>query len=294
MSTAPAGAAARSWALFWRFVLDFRFRRDLIRCVVLLFLVLFVQSWGIAMSYTEVPGIRVPIRMWADPATVEGGAMQQLRNVSSLPWIKGLAVMPDVHYGKGATVGSVIAMHGAVFPAAVGVDIGCGMMRRQDLAHRRTTCPRTSRACARRSSRPSRSAAAAHDGASTPARAHGFPTAGWDDFWARLRRAAPSRSSSSGTSEPSSSSGTLGTGNHFIELCLDEAGRVWLMLHSGSRNIGKGSPTTTSARRAEAAAQPGPGRPRPRRLHRGHPADGRRTGATSSGRRTTPSATARS
>jgi tRNA-splicing ligase RtcB len=59
------------------------------------------------MSYTEVPGVRVPIRMWADPATVEDGAMQQLRNVSSLPWIKGLAVMPDVHYGKGATVGSV-------------------------------------------------------------------------------------------------------------------------------------------------------------------------------------------
>src|SRR6195256_6567596 len=79
------------------------------------------------MTYTEVPGVRVPIRMWADPATVEGVAMQQLRNVSSLPWIKGLAVMPDVHYGKGATVGSVIAMQGAVCPAAVGVDIGCGM-----------------------------------------------------------------------------------------------------------------------------------------------------------------------
>ena len=79
------------------------------------------------MSYVEVPGAKVPIRMWADPATVEGGAMQQLRNVATLPWIKGLAVMPDVHYGKGATVGSVIAMHGAVCPAAVGVDIGCGM-----------------------------------------------------------------------------------------------------------------------------------------------------------------------
>ena len=80
------------------------------------------------MSYVEVPGANVPIRMWADPATVEGGAMQQLRNVATLPWIKGLAVMPDVHYGKGATVGSVIAMHGAVRPAAVGVDIGCGMV----------------------------------------------------------------------------------------------------------------------------------------------------------------------
>lgn len=79
------------------------------------------------MSYTEVPGARVPIRMWADPATVEGAAMQQLRNISTLPWLHGLAVMPDVHLGKGATVGSVIAMKGAVCPAAVGVDIGCGM-----------------------------------------------------------------------------------------------------------------------------------------------------------------------
>ncbi|MBW3706670.1 RtcB family protein, partial [Streptomyces griseus] len=79
------------------------------------------------MSYVEVPGAKVPIRMWADPASVEDGAMQQLRNVSTLPWIKGLAVMPDVHFGKGATVGSVIAMQGAVCPAAVGVDIGCGM-----------------------------------------------------------------------------------------------------------------------------------------------------------------------
>ncbi|WP_229867820.1 RtcB family protein, partial [Streptomyces chryseus] len=79
------------------------------------------------MSYVEMPGAKVPIRMWADPATVEDGAMRQLQNVATLPWIKGLAVMPDVHYGKGATVGSVIAMHGAVCPAAVGVDIGCGM-----------------------------------------------------------------------------------------------------------------------------------------------------------------------
>lgn len=79
------------------------------------------------MSYVEIPGAKVPIRMWTDPASVEEGALQQLRNVATLPWIKGLAVMPDVHYGKGATVGSVIAMRGAVCPAAVGVDIGCGM-----------------------------------------------------------------------------------------------------------------------------------------------------------------------
>src|SRR5258708_16709348 len=80
--------------------------------------------------YTTVPGIgdtSAPIRMWADPETVEPKALEQLRNVAALPWTQGVAVMPDVHLGIGATVGSVIAMRGAVSPAAVGVDIGCGM-----------------------------------------------------------------------------------------------------------------------------------------------------------------------
>lgn len=78
------------------------------------------------MSYVEMPGAKVPIRLWTDPASVEDVALRQLQNVATLPWVEGLAVMPDVHYGKGATVGSVIAMRGAVCPAAVGVDIGCG------------------------------------------------------------------------------------------------------------------------------------------------------------------------
>src|SRR6266545_7236160 len=80
------------------------------------------------MAATTIPGQRVDIRMWTRPETVEPEAMRQLRNISALPWVvKHVAVMPDVHYGKGATVGSVIAMRDAVSPAAVGVDIGCGM-----------------------------------------------------------------------------------------------------------------------------------------------------------------------
>lgn len=70
-------------------------------------------------------GTRAPVRMWVDPNTVEYGALNQVRNVANLPWTHGVAVMPDAHYGKGATVGSVIAMRDAVSPAAVGVDIGC-------------------------------------------------------------------------------------------------------------------------------------------------------------------------
>ena len=73
-------------------------------------------------------GGRVPIKLWARPAEVESAALDQLRRIASLPWVfDHVAVMPDVHLGKGATVGSVIAMRDAVSPAAVGVDIGCGM-----------------------------------------------------------------------------------------------------------------------------------------------------------------------
>src|SRR5689334_21510076 len=74
-----------------------------------------------------LPGAQASTLMWADPDEVETAALDQLRNISRLPWVHGLRVMPDVHLGKGTTVGSVIAMRDAVSPAAVGVDIGCGM-----------------------------------------------------------------------------------------------------------------------------------------------------------------------
>ncbi|MFD5900812.1 RtcB family protein [Streptomyces microflavus] len=188
------------------------------------------------MSYVEVPGAKVPIRMWTDPASVEDVAMQQLRNVSTLPWIKGLAVMPDVHFGKGATVGSVIAMQGAVCPAAVGVDIGCGMSAVRtsltandlpgDLSRLRSKIEQAIPV-----------GRGMHDGAVDPGKLHGFPTSGWDDFWGRfdgIAEAVKFRQE-----RAAKQMGTLGSGNHFIEFCLDETGSVWLMLHSGSRNIGK-------------------------------------------------------
>ncbi|MFE7461870.1 RtcB family protein [Streptomyces sp. NPDC057554] len=188
------------------------------------------------MSYVEVPGAKVPIRMWTDPASVEDVAMQQLRNVSTLPWIKGLAVMPDVHFGKGATVGSVIAMQGAVCPAAVGVDIGCGMSAVKtsltandlpgDLSRLRSKIEQAIPV-----------GRGMHDDIVDPGRLHGFPTAGWDDFWGRfdgIAEAVKFRQE-----RATKQMGTLGSGNHFIEFCLDETGSVWLMLHSGSRNIGK-------------------------------------------------------
>lgn len=187
------------------------------------------------MSYVEVPGAKVPIRMWADPATVEEGALQQLRNVSTLPWIKGLAVMPDVHYGKGATVGSVIAMQGAVCPAAVGVDIGCGMSAVKT-SSRPTICPVTSPGCARRSSRPSRWAGACTTTRSTrPASTVSPRRAGTTSGPVSTGSRRPSTRQERATKQM----GTLGSGNHFVEVCVDSQDAVWLMLHSGSRNIGK-------------------------------------------------------
>ncbi|WP_329175831.1 RtcB family protein [Streptomyces sp. NBC_01477] len=188
------------------------------------------------MSYTEVPGARVPIRMWADPSTVEGVAMEQLRNVSTLPWIKGLAVMPDVHYGKGATVGSVIAMQGAVCPAAVGVDIGCGMSAVKtsltaddlpgDLSRLRTRIEQSIPV-----------GRGLHRDALDPGGFHGLATAGWDDLWTRFDAVAAAVRFR--RERATQQLGTLGSGNHYIELCLDVDGAVWLTLHSGSRNIGK-------------------------------------------------------
>lgn len=187
--------------------------------------------------FTAVQGSRVPIRMWADPASVEDSAMRQLHNVANLPWVEGVAVMPDVHYGKGATVGSVIAMRDAVSPAAVGVDIGCGMTAVRTSLYAKDLPDDLNRMRSRIEARVP-VGFTMHDQPVNPAVVHG--TGGWDAFWrdfdglhegvqslrTRARRQV----------------GSLGGGNHFIEVCLEQGGddgRVWLMLHSGSRNIGK-------------------------------------------------------
>jgi tRNA-splicing ligase RtcB len=188
------------------------------------------------MSYTEYPGINVPIRMWTDPATVEGQALQQLRNISSLPWIHGLAVMPDVHLGKGATVGSVIAMKGAVCPAAVGVDIGCGMSAVKTTLTARDLPDNLSRLRSR-IEQVIPVGRGLHSDPVDPTRIHGFASGGWDEFWSRFDELTPAVKAR--RERALQQMGSLGSGNHFVEVCLDKSGAVWLMLHSGSRNIGK-------------------------------------------------------
>ncbi|MEU3016914.1 RtcB family protein [Nocardiopsis sp. NPDC007018] len=188
------------------------------------------------MPYTEVPGERVPIRMWADPAQVEPAAMDQLRNVTRMPWTHGLAVMPDVHYGKGATVGSVIAMRDAVSPAAVGVDIGCGMTAvRTGLTAERLPDDLGALRSALEAAIPV--GFHSHDEPVDPARVPGLNGSDWDGFWNGFDDLAPAVHPRNERARRQM--GTLGGGNHFLEVCLDDAGTVWMVLHSGSRNIGK-------------------------------------------------------
>jgi tRNA-splicing ligase RtcB len=186
------------------------------------------------MSLARLRGETVDARLWTPVEQVESQALTQLRNMASLPWVAHVAVMPDVHFGKGATVGSVIGMRGAVSPAAVGVDIGCGMGAvRTSLTA--AQLPESLRAIRTDLEDAIPVGFSAHDALVKP----DDPRlkvdvkellGGFDDLDPAVKdlggRAAKQL-------------GTLGGGNHFIELCLDTEQRVWLMLHSGSRNIGK-------------------------------------------------------
>ncbi|NBD20493.1 RtcB family protein [Aquabacterium fontiphilum] len=189
----------------------------------------------------------LPIKMWTKGVPVEDDARQQLANAARLPIVfKHIAAMPDVHLGIGATVGSVIPTIKAIIPAAVGVDIGCGMMacktslRAEDLPDNLG---------------PLRSAiekAVPHG--MTPIRQRGRDQGSWenppelvDQAWATLVdefEAICEKYPRLRNTNNRKHLGTLGTGNHFIEVCLDEAGAVWFMLHSGSRGVGNAIGTT--------------------------------------------------
>lgn len=169
------------------------------------------------------------VKLWTPLESVESQALDQLKNIAGLPWVfKHVAVMPDVHYGKGATVGSVIAMKDAVSPAAVGVDIGCGMgamltnLHASDLPDNLSTI----RADIEQAVPVGFSS---HDSTKVP-KGKGSVMDKFRDLFAPMKDKE---------STAAKQIGSLGGGNHFIELCLDEADRVWLVLHSGSRNIGK-------------------------------------------------------
>ncbi len=179
-----------------------------------------------------------PIKLWTRGVPVEDDARKQLINTARLPFIfRHLAVMPDVHLGKGSTIGSVIPTQGAIIPAAVGVDIGCGMMaartslRAADLPDNLYPLR-----CAIEQAVPHGRKPGAQDPGSWQ-----HPPADVDAIWAELapafKRITDKQPRLLKTNNRTHL-GTLGTGNHFIEICVDEVQQIWVMLHSGSRGVG--------------------------------------------------------
>lgn len=183
------------------------------------------------------------VKMWTDGVPVEPDALTQIRNIASLPILAGhVAVMPDVHLGKGATVGSVIPTRGAIIPAAVGVDIGCGMLAAEtnlaaadlpdSLSRIRSAIEAAVPVGFNMHPEPVRSF---HDGLQGIALHRRMTALG--ERYDRLRIMGRLRTYDHGRVWRQCAS--LGGGNHFIEIALSDTGRVWLMLHSGSRNVGK-------------------------------------------------------
>ena len=180
-----------------------------------------------------------PVKMWTDGVQVDDKAREQLLRAASMPFIfKHVAVMPDVHVGLGATIGSVIPTKGAIIPAAVGVDIGCGMMacRTSLSASDLPDSLNRIRGAIERNVPHGRTSGRRRDKGSW----HDVPEnadAAWGGLKARFD-AIVEKHGVIGQSNNRKHLGTLGTGNHFVELCLDEEDRVWIMLHSGSRGVG--------------------------------------------------------
>jgi tRNA-splicing ligase RtcB len=193
------------------------------------------------LTYEFTKTARFPIKSWTRGLEIEESAKAQLMNVAKLPFIhKHVAVMPDVHWGMGATIGSVIATKGAIVPAAVGVDIGCGMMAVKT-SLRAEHLPDNLKAV-----RSAIEAAVPHgrtnNGKTGDRGAWGdtLPLE-HDAAWRGLSRrydAITAKHPKARAFNTHVHMGTLGTGNHFIEICLDEEGAVWAMLHSGSRGAG--------------------------------------------------------
>ncbi len=183
----------------------------------------------------------VPIKAWTKGVPVEEQARQQLLNAAQLPFIfKWIAAMPDVHWGVGATVGSVIPTKGAIIPAAVGVDIGCGMMAVQT-SLKASHLPdhlggiRAAIELAVPHGRTN------HGGAGDRGAWHDVPFSTQEAWGAELKPgydAILAKHPKLDRGNHANHLGTLGTGNHFIEVCLDEVENVWFMLHSGSRGVG--------------------------------------------------------
>ncbi len=190
------------------------------------------------MEHTQLKGRVTSAKLWLPIEEIESSALTQLRNTASLPWAVHVAVMPDCHFGKGATVGSVVGLRGAVSPAAVGVDIGCGML-----------ATRTNLRASHLPDQLGELRASIEE--CIPVGFHGHPSS--RSFPAEFRHGRPKKRLKAlldgfahlheGVRKLERRAveqlGSLGGGNHFLEVCVDTDEWVWFLLHSGSRNIGK-------------------------------------------------------
>ena len=182
-----------------------------------------------------------PVKAWVRGVPLDPKAKEQLLRTSQLPFIhRWIAAMPDVHWGLGATIGSVIPTKKAIIPAAVGVDIGCGMaamhtsLTASDLPDNLAPL----RSAIERAVPHGRS----HHGGRNDRGAFGSATkrnvTAWEGLREGYERIVAKYPKLDRNTPPVNHLATLGSGNHFIEICLDEDDDVWFMLHSGSRGVG--------------------------------------------------------
>ncbi|MEQ8763579.1 MAG: RtcB family protein [Planctomycetota bacterium] len=193
------------------------------------------------MSYEEIESPGCPIKAWVRGVELADNAREQLQNTARLPFIHShIAVMPDVHWGMGATIGSVIPTVGAVVPAAVGVDIGCGMCAVQTSLTAKDLPDNLGplRSAIESAVPHGRSSGRGHKDkgawSEVPRRVGNL----WKEHLEVGFRELCDRYRVLNKTNNVIHLGTLGTGNHFIEVCLDEGDRVWFLLHSGSRGVG--------------------------------------------------------
>jgi tRNA-splicing ligase RtcB len=182
----------------------------------------------------------VPIKAWTRGVGVEDSARKQLENVAKLPIVfHHVAVMPDVHFGIGATVGSVVPTEHAIIPAAVGVDIGCGMMAIETTleASRLPDNLMKLRTAIEKAVPHGRTAGGGRGDRGAWGSLPDTTTHAWREL-APIYERIVGKHPRIGRGNDVNHLGTLGTGNHFIEVCLDERDLVWFMLHSGSRGVG--------------------------------------------------------
>lgn len=182
-----------------------------------------------------------PVKAWIDGVPIDDKALRQVLNIAKMPFIhKHVAVMPDVHFGIGATVGSVIPTTGAVIPAGVGVDIGCGMMAVKTTL-KASDLPENLKAIRTAIENAVPHGRTDNGGPGDRGAWHDIPEDNariWDSVFKPEYDQIQEKHPKAIAKNTARHLGTLGTGNHFIEMCLDESQDVWLMLHSGSRGLG--------------------------------------------------------